>query len=199
MKKGLLFVIFVVPLMLGAGILAYWFWTTRIDKQVMLPVYGEIPRFELTSQDHRTVTDADLRGKISVVDFIFTRCAGACPVMSTRMADIQSKFSGDPHIQLVSCTVDPENDTPDVLAGYATSFNAIKGKWVFLTGTKGAIAKLSDGFHLDLQVDDTIVHSQKFILVDARGAIRGYYDSEDDEATARLLRDMHVLSSKLPS
>jgi protein SCO1/2 len=194
--------ILILPFLLGVGIVGYWYWTTRIDKQVMLPLFGEVPAFALTADDRRQVTDDLFRGKVSIVDFIFTECGGTCPMMSTKMADLQSVLRDERHVQFVSVSVDPETDTPDVLAEYGSRYGAVRGKWMFLTGPKEAIMKLTrEGFHLglDIEGDGAIIHSQKFVLVDQRGAIRGYYDSEDAQDMKNLLRDAGLLSRKMAS
>jgi len=194
--------ILLLPLLLGIGIVAYWYWTTRIDKRVMLPEFGEVPAFALTSEGDRRVTNAVFRGKVSIVDFIFTQCAGTCPMMSTKMADLQATLRNDPHVQFVSVSVDPEHDTPAVLAEYGSHYGAVKEKWIFLTGPKPAVYALTkEGFHLglDIEGEEAIIHSQKFVLVDQRGSIRGYYDSEDTEAMSNLLRDAGILSRAVGS
>jgi protein SCO1 len=191
--------IFVIPLLLGIAVVGYWYWTTRVEQKTLLPVFGSVPQFSLTTEDNRSFTDKELRGKISVIDFIFTECAGACPMMSGKMQEMQQHFAENPHIQFVSFSVDPETDTPSVLREYGQRFNSIHDKWTFLTGDKQQIYRLTkEGFHLglDIEGDNAIIHSQKFVLVDHNGVIRGYYDSEDDEAMNSLLRDATILSRK---
>jgi len=201
-KRFFLTAIFIVPFLLGVGIVGYWYWTVRVEKQVMLPSYGVVPQFTLTAEDGRTVTKNDLLQKVSIVDFIFTQCAGACPMMSTKMADFQERFKNDPNIQFVSISVDPVTDTPPVLKEYAGQYGAVKGKWTFLTGDRKEIFRLTkEGFHLEIanEQDSTIIHSQKFVLIDHYGTIRGYYDSEDQQDVSALSRDAAILSSKVPA
>ena len=198
-KQFFVVLIFILPLVFGLSIVGYWFWTTRVEKNTLLPSYGSVPEFSLTAETDCAVTRDNLLGKISIVDFIFTQCAGACPVMSSKMSGMQQMLLNDPHIQFVSFSVDPETDTPGVLRQYARQYGAITGKWILLTGNKQQIYRLSkEGFHLglDIEGDSAIIHSQKFVLVDHHGVIRGYYDSEDEEAMKTLLRDAGVLSAK---
>ena len=198
-KPLFVLLIFVLPLVFGLTIVGYWYWTTRIEKNTLLPSYGLVPEFSLTSETKKPLTQNDLLGKISIVDFIFTQCAGACPMMSSKMSEMQKTLMSDPHIQFVSFSVDPETDTPDVLRQYAQQYGAVTGKWILLTGDKQQIYRLTkEGFHLglDIEGDSAIIHSQKFVLVDHHGVIRGYYDSEDDESMKTLLRDAGVLSGK---
>jgi cytochrome oxidase Cu insertion factor (SCO1/SenC/PrrC family) len=199
-KSFLVFLIFGIPFLLGVSIVGYWYWTTRIEKQSLLPTFGTVPEFTLTAEDHRTITQRDLLEKVSIVDFIFTECAGTCPMMSTKMSDLQRTLTGESAIQFVSYSVDPETDTPEVLTEYAKHYGADLSKWIFLTGNKSAIYRLSkEGFHLglDIEGDNAIIHSQKFVLVDHHGAIRGYYDSEDEEVMKNLVRDAKILSSRV--
>ena len=200
-KSFFIGIIFIVPLVLGISIVGYWYWTTRVDKQVMLPIFGEVPPFSLTAEDSSTTTNQKFIGKVSIIDCIFTQCAGACPMMSGKMSELQQTFHNDSRIQFISISVDPENDTPPVLTQYAAQYGAVKGKWTFLTGSKMTIFKLiTDGFHLETASDTNgISHSQKFVVVDQRGAIRGYYDSEDADAMKILVRDAEALSSKIAS
>jgi protein SCO1/2 len=161
-----------------------------------LAVYAELPDFHLTNRDGRAVSKADLEGKPFVADFIFTRCAGICPAMSAQMSRLAGEL--DPEVNLVSISVDPEHDTPEVLAEYAGRFDAPE-RWYFLTGERDAIHSLSrEGFLLGLEVAtpesptaevEPIVHSNRFVLVDRAGRIRGYYNAFDAEALDRLTDD----------
>src|SRR5712692_10829400 len=104
-----------------------------------LPVLGALPEFSLRAEDGRTVTRGDFVGRIVVTDFIFTHCAGTCPVMTSQMADLQKTFANEPGIILVSMSVDPERDTPQRLQQFAMSAGAKEGQWIFLTGGKTAV------------------------------------------------------------
>jgi len=157
------------------------------------PMYGTAPAFSFTERSGREVQSSELAGKVWVADFIFTSCAGACPVMTEKMRALQEKLP--PEIRLVSFTVDPERDTPETLRSYAERAGADRERWLFLTGNKEALYKLSiEGFKLG--VDDAagtpaepITHSTRFVLVDREGRIRGYYGMEDETALERLEED----------
>ena len=117
--------------------------------------FGEVPNFVLIERSGQQVTRADLLGKVWIVNFIFTRCAEECPLMSGHMARLQDALATASDVRLVSITVDPEHDTPEVLARYAERFAARPQRWWFLTGDKAAIYRLvREGFHLGL-VDPT--------------------------------------------
>jgi len=159
-----------------------------------VPVLGDVPEFKLTERSGKTITRDSLRGKVWIADFIFTCCAGPCPIMSHRMAGVQAELDrlrwAD--VRLVSISVDPERDTPDVLEKYANKYGASKKQWLFLTGPKADIYDLSiRGFKVGLQdetAEDPIIHSTRFVLVDRRGRIRGYFDiTEDDPDLQRMM------------
>ena len=117
-------------------------------RQRTVSSYGSVPEFTLTNQDGRTFGSADLRGKIWIADFIYTTCPGPCPMISNRMSELQEPLKNT-DVHLVSFSVDPEKDTPNVLQTYAEKLGAEDGRWDFLTGPKSSIYRLSrDGFKL---------------------------------------------------
>jgi|SRR6267378_2893212 len=199
-KQILLLTIFGIPFTLGMFIVGYWYLTTRIEKKILLPSFGAVPEFRLTSQDGVALSRESLLGKVTIADFIFTECAGACPLMSAKMKELQETFRLDPRTRLFSFSVDPETDTPDVLRQYARQYDAVPGKWFFLTGERKAIDRLTrEGFHLatGVDADSAIIHSQKFVLIDHHATIRGYYDSDDSDAVNNLVRDARILSRRV--
>ena len=165
------------------------------------PRLGSLPDFRLVERSGRPLSRADLRGRPWVADFIFTRCGGACPAMTARMARLRRDLS--PDVRFVSFTVDPAHDTPEVLTRYAATFRADEG-WRFVTGPAKDLYALSvAGFKLAAmevppaeQVaggDGPFLHSSKFVLVDGAGVIRGYYDSTDEAAMRTLAADAAAL------
>ncbi len=171
-----------------------------------LPVYGQVAAFKLTERNGAEITPENFKGKIWIADFIFTRCAGICPMMSSRMRLLQEKLKSDPTVRLVSFSVDPEHDTPPVLSEYAKRFEADPNQWLFLTGDKNQIFQLSKQ-HFYLAVgeippgereapDQSVDHSSKFALVDAAGRIRGYYASEEGRSIDALVHDVERLKSE---
>ena len=156
-----------------------------------LPNFFSVPDFALTNQTGQVVTLADLRGKLWLVDIIFTRCAGPCPDMTRRMSELQAQFASEPRLRLITLTTDPGHDTPAVLAAYARRFGAEEGRWHFLTGTKRQIAALAvEGLKLTAQdkdpaqqenPNDLFIHSSMLVLVDGEGRARGIFESDDPE------------------
>jgi protein SCO1/2 len=159
-----------------------------------LPVFGQIPDFQLTSQTGASIDRNILEGHVWVADFIFTTCPGPCPRMSSQMRQIQTATSATPDVKLVSFTVDPAHDTPAVLAAYGKHFLAEPARWYFLTGMPSTLDQLGRaGFHLNA-VDGSLDHSTRFALVDRAARIRGYYSSsDDDDFPKKLLRDLRQL------
>jgi protein SCO1/2 len=132
----------------GAGM---WSLTRPPSPTTSLPVYGSVPDFALTDQLRRPLRRLDLEGKIWIANFIYTNCPDECPLMTAEMAKFQDALTGVPELRLVSITVDPAHDTPEVLWRYAEGFRADPAAWFFLTGDKAAIYRLArDGFKLGI-------------------------------------------------
>lgn len=164
--------------------------------------YGNVPEFTLINQDGKDFGLADLRGKIWIADFIYTTCPGPCPMISNRMSELQKPLEKT-DVHLVSFTVDPAKDTPQVLRGYAEKLEAEPGRWDFLTGPQSAIYDLSrNGFKLAVSdgshAKGIPVHSTRMILVDRRGEIRGYYDAVEPDAITKLVADATHLLREQP-
>jgi protein SCO1/2 len=169
------------------------------------PVIGAVPDFSLVERTGRPISRADLAGRPWIADFIFTRCTGMCPALSARMAELR-RHVRDAGLQarLVSFSVDPAHDTPDVLRTYAERYAADDG-WLFVTGERGELHRLiGEGFRLSVAErtpgragDDgeLITHSDRFVLVDAAGQIRGYYHGTEPDGLAALIRDLAALQS----
>jgi protein SCO1/2 len=166
-----------------------------------LKQYGPVPDFKLTERSGKDVGLAQLRGKIWIADFIYTTCTDTCPLQTAAMAKLQKEFAEKSNLQLVSITVDPERDTPQILSAYAAKHEADARRWFFLTGQREQIINLvRDGFHLSVTAladsagpSGMIAHSPRFVLIDNNGQIRGYYDSREMEAFARLKNDVETL------
>ncbi len=158
-----------------------------------LPVIGQIADFHLLNSDGKTVSLKDLKGKVWVADFIFTTCGGICPTMTANMAKVHRSYVLVDEVRLVSISVNPENDTPQVLKAYAKKFKANTDRWLFLTGPLADIQKLVVGSFKMGKIDEPVFHSSYFTLVDREGRIRGYYDGMDKEKIARLFKDIAVV------
>jgi protein SCO1 len=161
-----------------------------------LPVYATMPDFTLTNQNGQTMTLADLRGQVWIADAIFTRCPGQCLLMSAHMKEIQDALPPGQPIRLVSFTTDPAFDQPPVLKKYAEHFGARDSCWSFLTGGKSALHSVEvDGLKLSVVdkpvaeqdgANDFFIHSEKFVLLDKLGQIRGWYDGQNTNVAAEV-------------
>ena len=168
-----------------------------------LPRLGEAPPFSLVSEGGKAVARADLAGKVWIADFIFTRCGGSCPILSSRMAALSGKLRDVLDVRFVSFGVDPEYDTPEVLADYGRKLGTDPARWSFLHGPRPVVRSLvKDGFKLaveDAPADsvEPILHSTRFVLVDGEGTIRGYYDGMEQAPVDQLERDARALAAAL--
>ncbi len=175
-----------------------------------LPVLGKIPGFELLNQENRKINSAELQGKIWVANFIFTSCAGTCPLLTQRMLrvqnGIQELLASTPNapVRIVSFSVDPERDTPEKLAAYADRFGVNRKIWWFLTGPLEEVTStVVQGFKIsmgkvakatpDAAESFDVVHGEKFVLIDREGKIRGYYASEESREIRKLMNDLRAL------
>ncbi len=161
-------------------------------------VYQKIPHFVLLNQDSVPFDSRQLTGKVHVVDFMFTSCPGICPVMSSQMQRLQEMTKDYLPFQMLSFTVDPDRDTPSTLKAYAKEHRADLKRWMFLTGPMDSIYKVGiKGYYLGMQKDSTepggYLHSGRFVLVDGKGLIRGYYDGTNVNDVNRLRDDLAVL------
>ena len=177
--------------------------------------YGAVPDFALVERSGRRVGLEDLRGMVWVANFIYTECAETCPLQSLEVARLQQEFAA---ARFASITVDPDHDTPAVLAEYARRYRADLERWLFLTGSKAAIYALArDGFKLGVtEIEATragrlgrsmtpapafashgskglILHSPRFVLVDRSAHIRAYHRSDDPESLTRLRKNLRTL------
>ena len=165
-----------------------------------------IGEFALTERNGQTVTKADLLGRPWVVAFIFTRCAGPCPRVTGQMKLLQDYIQKSGlDVRLVTISVDPKFDTPEVLTRYADSFKADPQMWYFLTGDRDEIYRLiRKDFRMPVGEQTTagaasgyeVLHTTNILQLDEQGRVRGKYDSLDDVEMAKLRR---VLSGKAPA
>ena len=145
--------------------------------------FGEVAEFSLTERDGRTVTREDLLGKVWVASFVLTRCPdGRCPQVTQTVKRLQETLTGRRNLRFVTFTVDPDRDDAKELERYAQQYEADPERWLFLTGKEATIDKLLRSFHVragEPRKGQT-AHSQKLVLVDRHGRIRGYYDGLEE-------------------
>lgn len=130
-----------------------------------------------------------LVGKVWIADVIYTHCPAECPRMTAEMHRLAQQVKGDDDVRLVSISVDPQRDTPPVLDDFAHRFGGPSKQWIFLTGSPVAVHLIAyQTFHVG-DVLGKIEHSTKFVLVDKRGRVRGYYSAFDPDSIATLVKD----------
>ena len=178
------------------------------DSSKPLPKLSIVLPFALTERSGKTITNHDLAGKIWVADFVYTTCPGPCPLITAGMAKIQQAVAHDPNVQLVSFTVDPDTDTPPVLAKYADSYHADPDRWWFLTGPKEPLFDLIQKGFLQVLHENTgqpsedsqskVTHSTYLTLVDGSGNVRGVYSGVGTEGRENLLNDIKKLEKEEP-
>jgi len=179
----------------GAVVLAVW-----PRRPEPLPHYGGLPAFALTAESGQPLRLDDLRGQVFAASFIFTRCTTICPVITGKLQRIQDATRDlGPAFRLVSFSVDPEHDTPAVLARYAAEHHADPRRWTFVTGDYAALQRtVVEGFKEVMErgpdkSPESILHGSHVVLVDGAGRIRGYYDANDADCVERVVRDARAL------
>ena len=164
---------------------------------------GAVGSFALIDERNQPFTDAALRGHVTLVSFLFTRCDTICPVTTLKMERLQERtFDASAAIKLASFSVDPAYDTPALLAEYAERYHADPARWRFVTGPPEAMRKLVEGPMMNSMANEgvtasgapAISHSGYFLLVDRNGHIRGAYDSGDIKRLDEMIRDARYLA-----
>lgn len=206
----------VLTLMLIFPIFVIWFLRSFGENKFTIPVYHQnaaemssdlcvfpegqhyIPPFNLVNQLNKPVSEKYLDDNITVVNFFFTSCPTICPDMASELSRVQGTFTDNSRVKIMSVSIDPTYDQPEVLAGYASLHGAKENQWNFVTGQKESVFELVRcGFILPVQErlagSDDIMHSDRFILVDSKRRIRGYYSGTDREDVDRLVTEMKIL------
>lgn len=168
---------------------------------------GPIPDFKFTAHNGKVITTDSLAGKIVIADFFFATCPGICPRMSSNMKLLQDSIIANAKVfnspvRLLSHTVNPSHDSLPVLAAYAQKYGVDDKIWWLVTGNKDSLYNLSTQFYklpaIDMSGEDgtlaePFVHSERFVLIDRDGYIRGYYDGTDSAMVAQLIQDLLIL------
>ena len=160
-----------------------------------LPKLFHVPNATLVSESSKPVQLDAMKGNVTVYDFIFTNCAGTCPMMTATMRRITTKIDKSAPVRFVSISVDPQRDTPAALRGYASKVRN-DPRWVFLTGDQKTITDLSiNGFKLAAGGSSTeaVLHSSKFAIADKNGVIRDYYGATNDDSVEHVTGVVHDL------
>ena len=164
-------------------------------------VYHTIAPFSFTNQFRETITDTVTKDKIYIANFFFATCQSICPRMNTLLGRVQDVYKNDKEVLFLSHTVNPINDTVEVLAQYGAKYGAIKGKWHLLTGSKKALYNLAKTSYLinaveDDNSDEGFIHSEFLLLIDKQKRIRGTYDGTDSIMVNKLIDDVKLLKTE---
>jgi protein SCO1/2 len=162
-------------------------------KEPVLPMLGNVSDFVLYDTTGQEFQRSQLNNKIWVAGFFFTTCGNICPIMIKNMGMLSDKFKNTDDVRFVSITVNPEFDSPEVLAEYAKKNNADDKKWYFLTGSRESITELAVKSFKIGSKEEPIFHSAYFVLVDRAQKIRGYYEGTQKEAMEKLSKDTSEL------
>jgi protein SCO1/2 len=171
-----------------------------------IPVLHQLPEFSLIDQDRHAFNRESMEGRLTVSAFVFTHCRSTCPRLTAHMKGLQSRLSDVSTVQLVSVSVDPRNDTPEVIKAYMTKNELDESNWRFVTGEAVAIRRaVVDGFRVGLGDEkskaagaEDIMHSNSFVLVDDEARVRGYYRANND-GIGDLERDLRALAATQPA
>jgi len=178
--------------------------TKKTAKDV--PVLGALPEFSLLDQNEQAFSRGTMLGDIWVSAFVFTHCNSTCPRLTAHMKGLQARLSDVQSANFLSVSVDPRNDTPEVIKAYMTKNELDERNWRFVTGEEEAIRQVVvEGFKVPIGDEDSraagadeIMHSNSFVLVDQEAQVRGYYRANND-GIADLERDLRALASAVPS
>ena len=166
--------------------------------------YHTIADFSFTNQNGKTITQKDYEGKIYVADFFFTTCGTICPKMTSNLEEVQKAIINNPKVMLLSHTVFPEVDTVEALKAYAIKHGVVDSKWNLVTGDKKQIYAMARKSYLAVKLGKPselydMVHTENFVLVDAKRRVRGFYDGTKKEDIQKLIEDINFLSNEKQS
>lgn len=181
-----------------------YYYNVSHEQPKHLPILGDgdhkVRQFSFTNQDGKTITNDDVKGKICVVEYFFTTCKGICPKMNENMSEVYEAFRGNKNVMILSHTVDPKRDTVAAMKEYSLRFDANPNQWEFLTGDKKELYDMARYSYLVTAVDTSIkdinqdfIHTDRFVLVDGTGHIRGQYEGTKQSSINQLIGDIKEL------
>lgn len=157
----------------------------------------DAPDFRYHDQDGRAVTRATFAGDVWIANFLFTQCRTVCPLLTTKMVELQRRLAGV-KVRFVSFSVDPAHDTPDVLRAYAKHWAPDETRWTLVSTDEATLPNLAAGFKVAAEATDDpldpILHTSLFLLVDGAGRVRGAFDTEHAEQLVALERGVRTLT-----
>lgn len=217
-KKYIAPTLIIFFIVLGAAFSFYYYFNYKaVQYDPKIGFYGDdlgssIRPFKLLNQEGDTITEQDVKGKILVVEYFFTRCQSICPTMNENMVKVYESFKTNDDVLILSHTCDPEYDNVEVMKSYSQKFNADPNHWLFLTGDKGVLYdqalysyKIGNKENEGLPLDEQFVHAPNFVLVDKDGKLRAgknvegsieTYNGLDTADVSRLIKDIEYLSNE---
>jgi len=185
-------------------LLAFWFFLfngTDVLSKSSLANRSVVQPFSFPNQDGIQFTNADMKGKVCVVNYFFTSCKGICPRMNNNMKKVYEVFKGNPDVLFISHSCDPETDSVSRLKHYSDSLQVNTKQWIFLTGRKDSLYKMArfsygidDPKNAVSNIKDDFIHTQFFALVDKNGLVRGaVYDGLKENEIKKLIEDIPAL------
>lgn len=205
MKKNKIAVILISFFIILAAVFMTYFYKVTREQPKTLKVIGnpghKVKPFAFINQEGKTITNADVEGKIYVVEYFFTTCKGICPRMNENMSKVYTAYRGKNDVMILSHTVDPLKDTVGAMKAYSLRFDADPKQWEFLTGSKKELYDMARYSYLVTAADDTaitdiesdFIHTDRFVLVDRGGRIRGQYKGTDIGEVNQLIGDIGEL------
>lgn len=182
------------------GLVAWRVVTPRASSKVELPVLSTVPAFTFVDQSGAPFASSSLNGRVWVANFIFTRCPNICPKFTAKMGALQDRSGKEmPELRLVSFTVDPEHDTPEVLTAYGQKHHADFARWTFARGDRPELEKvIRDGMLQPMDPGDgtdlnSVVHGSYFALIDGQLRVRGVYRFSEPGSVDEMLHDARIL------
>jgi protein SCO1 len=203
-KRTVTVVLITFFILLAAGFMTYYYNVTR-EQPKKLPILGNpghtVRDFSFMNQEGQPITKKDVDGKIRVVEYFFTTCKGICPKMNENMAKVYQAFRGNSQVLILSHSVDPKKDTVEAMKAYSLRFDADPKQWLFLTGDKKELYDMARYSYLVTAADDTatvdiasdFIHTDRFVLVDKGGRIRGQYEGTNIGSVNQLIGDIKEL------
>jgi protein SCO1/2 len=203
-KRTVTVVLITFFILLAAGFMTYYYNVTR-EQPKKLPILGNpghtVRDFSFMNQEGQPITKNDVDGKIRVVEYFFTTCKGICPKMNENMAKVYQAFRGNSQVLILSHSVDPKKDTVEAMKAYSLRFDADPKQWLFLTGDKKELYDMARYSYLVTAADDTatvdiasdFIHTDRFVLVDKGGRIRGQYEGTNIGSVNQLIGDIKEL------
>ena len=194
-KKRLFYIVFFAVLVVG-----FYFAMGQLIPGFTNPVIkplGNVRPFTFYNQNGQEVTEKDIAGKVTAVEYFFTTCRGICPRMNNNMRKVYDAYKGEKDFLILSHTSDPLTDNPNQLKRYADSMQVDTNKWVFLTGRKDSlysmarhVYKIDDPKNNLTTIEDDFLHTQFIALVNKKGDVTKIYDALKESEINAMKKDI---------